>query len=108
MAQWLGLLIDIIDGWAEADRHPDRHCSIETRRGGMATLPGRPGALSRRRPGCVSRRVRSALDNMLADGEPDAQVAVFTHGLLTNIVLSRILSLERIVTSSPAMARSRA
>jgi hypothetical protein len=52
--------------------------------------------------------VRSALDNMLADGEPDAQVAVFTHGLLTNIVLSRILSLERIVTSSPAMARSRA
>jgi hypothetical protein len=49
-----------------------------------------------------------ALDNMLADGEPDAQVAVFTHGLLTNIVLSRILSLERIVTSSPAMARSRA
>jgi hypothetical protein len=61
------------------------------------------GALSRRRPGCVSRRVRSALDNMLADGEPDA----FTHGLLTNIVLSRILSLERIITSSPAMARSR-
>src|ERR1700733_12281864 len=45
--------------------------------------------------------VRSALDNMLADGEPNAQVAVFTHGLLTNIVLSRILSLERIVHFQP-------
>jgi hypothetical protein len=59
-------------------------------------------------PVAFSAGVRSALDNMLAAGEPDAQVAVFTHRLLTNIVLSRILSLERIVTSSPAMARSRA
>jgi broad specificity phosphatase PhoE len=105
LAQKLGLPIDIIDGWAEADRHLDRYCSIETLRArGEAEWQrflADPVRYLGGDPVAFRSTVSAALDSMLAESGPHAHVAVFTHGLPINIVLSRVLGLQRIVHFQP-------
>lgn len=105
LAQRLGLPVEEIEGWAEADRHLDRYVSLETLRSRgeaewqrflkdpISYLGGDPVAF------CVM--TVATLDRMIAESGPQAHVAVFTHGLPINIVLSRVLGLERIAHFQP-------
>ena len=100
LAERLGLPIETIDDWAEADRGAIRYRSTETLRaeGGEAwsRLPRRPDRLSRRRSGVLQGGVLAALGATVANEPATARVAVFTHGLPINIVLSHALGLESI------------
>jgi broad specificity phosphatase PhoE len=104
LAGRLGLPISTADGWAEADRHVEHYRSTETLRAlgdvewqrflddPVSYLGGDP------------ERFRSAVLNALratAEGDDDAHVAVFTHGLPINVVLSHALGLDGIVYFRP-------
>lgn len=100
LAAGLGLPIETIDLWAEADRGAIRYRSTETLRaeGGEAWshfladpiryLGGDPAAF---RTG-----VLTALNSTVAGEPPQARVVVFTHGMPINIVLSHALGLGSI------------
>ena len=104
LAERLGLAVRTIDGWAEADRDVEHYRSTETLRGlgdaewqrflddPVRYLGGDPQAFR--------RAVLDALHGT-AEGSDDAHVAVFTHGLPINIVLSFVLGLEKIVHFRP-------
>jgi probable phosphoglycerate mutase len=92
----LGLAPEVVDGWAEADRHLDRYRSVEDAEGDgrrrMAAFSRGSGALHGAeirlsfRPACWRRSRRC-----VAGGPRDAHVAVFTHGLPINVALSHAL-----------------
>jgi len=104
LAARLGLPVHTIDGWAEADRHHARYRSTETLRAlgdaewqrfladPVRSLGGDPPAFS--------AAVLEALQ-VTCHAPDDAHVAVFTHGLPINVVLSHVLGLERIVHFRP-------
>lgn len=104
LSQRLSLPIEIIDGWAEADRHAQRYRSTETLRALGATEWARfldnPVAYLGGDAQRFRGEVLAALAATLA--LPSAgPVAVFTHGLAINVVLSHALGLPRIVHFAP-------
>lgn len=105
LAAQLHLPIDTIDGWAEADRHLDRYRSTETLRSLGDAQWQRFLQDPVRFLGGDSQAFRAAVLGALAavieSSRADANVAVFTHGLPINIVLSHALGLERIVHFRP-------
>jgi broad specificity phosphatase PhoE len=105
LSQRLGLPIETIDAWAEADRHRDRYCSVETLRARGEAEWQRflddPVGYMGADPVAFRATVSGALDRMLAESGPSAHVAVFTHGLPINIVLSRVLGLKGITHFQP-------
>lgn len=105
LAERLGLPIEILDGWAEADRHVSRYRSTETLRAlGEAEWQRflmDPVRYLGGDPQSFRADVLAALAAMIAEGDREAHVAVFTHGLPINLVLSHVLGLERIVHFTP-------
>lgn len=101
LAATLKLPIHTIDGWAEADRHVARYRSTETLRALGDEEWGRFLQDPVRYLGDDPQRFRAAVLAALAETVGAAQreehVAVFTHGLPINLVLSHVLGLERIV-----------
>jgi broad specificity phosphatase PhoE len=104
LAARLGLSPDILDGWAEADRHLARYRSTETLRALGDTEWGRfladPVRYLGHDPLRFQADVLGALQQVLG-GPADGHVLVFTHGLPINVVLSHILGLERIIHFQP-------
>lgn len=104
LADRLGLPIQIIDGWAEADRNTQRYRSTETLRALGATEWTRfledPVTYLGGNAEHFRGEVLSALALTMALPSAGA-VAVFTHGLPINLVLSQALGLPRIVHFSP-------
>ncbi|HMO47375.1 MAG TPA: histidine phosphatase family protein [Rubrivivax sp.] len=100
-----GLAVDTVDGWAEADRHVAHYRSTETLRAlGDAEWErflADPVSYLGGDPQAFHREVLGALDATAAGDDDGAHVAVFTHGLPINVVLSHALGLERIVHFRP-------
>ncbi len=104
LSEQLGLPVQIIDGWAEADRNTQRYRSTET----LRSLGAAEWAVFLQDPvaylGGDGERFRAdvlgALGASLAAGSSDT-VAVFTHGLPINVVLSHALGLQRIIHFAP-------
>jgi broad specificity phosphatase PhoE len=100
LAERLGLSIDTIDDWAEADRGSIRYRSTETLRaeGGDAwsQFLADPIAYLGGDPASFRSGVLAALGVTVADEPATSRVVVFTHGLPINIVLSHALGLESI------------
>jgi broad specificity phosphatase PhoE len=101
-ARALGLDVAVIDGLAEADRFGASYRSVEELRrepevwGRFLADPiGFLGA----DPVAFRREVLSAFETVLAGGA--AKVAVFTHGLPINVILSHALGLDRITHFVP-------
>lgn len=105
LSKRLGLAIDHIDGWAEADRHVARYQSIETLRVESPAEWKRflrdPVRFLGSDPDEFRSAVLGALAEAVGPAEREAHVAVFTHGLPINLVLSRALGLERIAHFQP-------
>ena len=104
LAARLALPAQIVDGWAEADRHLDRYRSTETLRAlgdaEWARFLADPVRYLGHDPVLFMADVMGALQQSLAAPD-DAHVVVFTHGLPINVVLSSILGLERIIHFQP-------
>ena len=100
LAERLGLRVETIDLWAEADRGTSRYRSTETLRaeGGEAwsRFLADPIGYLGSDPASFREGVLSALGATVAREAPTARVAVFTHGLPINIVLSHALGLDSI------------
>lgn len=104
LARRLALPIRTVDGWAEADRHVAHYRSTETLRAlGDAEWQRFLDDPVRYLGGDTQRFRRSVLDALLdtAEGDDEAHVAVFTHGLPINVALSHVLGLEKIVHFRP-------
>ena len=100
LASRLGLPIETIDLWAEADRGTIRYRSTETLRaeGGeaWARFLADPIGYLGSDPVSFQAGVLRALGATVAGEQSTARVAVFTHGMPINIVLSHALGLESI------------
>lgn len=105
LAARLGLGIDLVEGWAEADRHLDRYRSLETLRNQgpveWERFLGDPAGYFGGDAQTFRAQVLGALREAAGRGERDAHIAIFTHGLPINVVLSYALGLERIVHFTP-------
>jgi broad specificity phosphatase PhoE len=105
LAERLRLPIETLDGWAEADRNLDRYRSRETLRGLGDTEWQRFLDDPVRYLGGDPQRFRidvvNALHALVAGARHDARIAVYTHGLPINVVLSHILKLDGIVHFHP-------
>jgi probable phosphoglycerate mutase len=105
LADRLQCAVDTIEGWAEADRGAARYRSTETLRAQgdaewrrfLADPVGYFGVDDKRFRGDVIAALRALTDKP----EREARVAVFTHGLPINVVLSHVLGLSRIVHFAP-------
>jgi probable phosphoglycerate mutase len=106
LATRLGLAVEVVDGWAEADRHLDRYRSVETLKAQGSDEWQRFLADPVRYMGgdalAFQGAVLGALASLVESGSRDACVAVFCHGLPINVVLSHALCLARIVHFPPA------
>lgn len=104
LAERLRLPVDTVDGWAEADRHLARYRSTETLRalGGAewARFLDDPVRYLGGDPAAFRAAVLGALQQSVG-GEREAHVAVFTHGLPINVVLSHVLGLPKIIHFQP-------
>ena len=100
LAARLALPVEMVDLWAEADRGTSRYRSTETYRaeGGEAWLRflADPVGYLGGDPASFRDGVLAALDATVAKEPPGARVAIFTHGLPINIVLSHALGLDSI------------
>ncbi len=100
LAERLGLSIETIDDWAEADRGAIRYRSTETLRAEGAEAWSRfladPIVYLGGDPASFRAGVLGALAATVANEPATAIVAVFTHGLPINVVLSDALGLESI------------
>lgn len=104
LAERLGLPVEIMEGWAEADRHLDRYRSNETLRAQgeaeWARFLQDPLAYMGADAGRFRADVLGALQ-ALARHDPQAHVVVFTHGLPINLVLAHALGLAGLVNFPP-------
>jgi probable phosphoglycerate mutase len=104
LAAQLALAADVVDGWAEADRHLGRYRSTETLRalgnGEWERFLEDPVRYLGHDPERFMADVNGALADAL-HAPDDAHVVVFAHGLPINVVLSRVLGLERIIHFQP-------
>ena len=113
LAERLGLPIEIVDGWAEADRHLARYRSVETLRAQgdsrMATLPGRPGALPGRRPAAsFAPPCSMRCDALVAAAAPRrTRRCLHARSADQRRALARPRARPHRPLSSPATARSR-
>jgi 2,3-bisphosphoglycerate-dependent phosphoglycerate mutase len=101
-AQALGLDVAVIHGLAEADRFGTSYRSVEELRREPAVwgqFLADPVGFLGADPVAFRREVLSAFEAVLASGA--AKVAVFTHGLPINVVLSHALGLDRITHFVP-------
>ena len=100
LAERLGLLIDTVDGWAEADRRATRYRSTETLRaeGGeaWARFLHDPIRYLGAEPDAFRAGVLAALRETASSENRASRVVVFTHGLPINVVLSHALGLASI------------
>lgn len=105
LSQRLGMAVDCIDGWAEADRHIARYRSTETLRAQAPEEWQRflqdPVRYLGSDPDEFRAAVLGALSATVGTAERHAHVAVFTHGLPINLVLSQVLGLQTIVHFKP-------
>jgi probable phosphoglycerate mutase len=105
LAERIGLPIETVEGWAEADRHLSRYRSTETLRAlGPAEwrrFLADPILYLGGDPVRFRADVVGALGAVVRASGRGAHVAVFTHGLPINIVLSQVLGLEGIVHFAP-------
>jgi len=105
LSQRLGMPVEVIDGWAEADRHVARYRSTETLRAQSPAEWQRflqdPVRYLGSDPDEFRAAVLGALASVLGQGDREAHVAVFTHGLPINTVLSHVLGLPTIVQFQP-------
>lgn len=105
LSRQLGLPIEVVDGWAEADRHLDRYRSTET----LRALGEADWSRFLRDPvgflGGDTQRFRQdvlgAFEALRRGAGPEANVVVFTHGLPINLVLSHVLGLDGLVNFPP-------
>ena len=101
LAKLSGLPVEIAEGWAEADRRQNRYRSTETLRaaGGeeWRRFLADPIRYLGADPAEFRVGVQAALSDLLREGDPKARIAVFTHGLPINVVLSQALRLEGII-----------
>jgi|SRR5580765_6317797 len=106
LAARLGLAAEIVDGWAEADRHLRSYRSVETLKaqgeGEWQRFLADPVRYLGGDPATFRAGVLAALDALVATAARDAHVVVFCHGLPINVVLSHALGLERIVHFPPS------
>ena len=102
LAERLGLAIETVEGWAEADRRASRYRSTETLRaeGGeaWARFLEDPIRYLGADPGEFRAGVIGALAATATGADRAARIAVFTHGLPINVVLSHALGLDGITT----------
>jgi broad specificity phosphatase PhoE len=105
LAQLSGLRVDIMEGWAEADRRQSRYRSTETLRanGGeeWRRFLADPVRYLGADPAEFRAGVLAALSTITRGSDPKARIAVFTHGLPINVVLSQALRLEGIIHFLP-------
>lgn len=105
LAGTLGIPIDTIEGWAEADRHLPRYRSTETLQALGSDEWSRflqdPVRYLGGEPERFHADVTGALTEVINQGDAQSHVAVFTHGLPINVVLSHVLGLERIMHFRP-------
>ncbi|MGD0184433.1 MAG: histidine phosphatase family protein [Roseiarcus sp.] len=105
LAERLGMPIDIVEGWAEADRCVSRYRSMETLRAHGDDEWRRflqdPIRFLGGDPESFRAEVLDALGALIAESARSARVAVFTHGMPINIVLSHALGLEGLVHFPP-------
>jgi probable phosphoglycerate mutase len=99
-AKALGHPIEVIEGWAEADRDHSRYRSRAALR--SASTPEEWEGFMRDPLGFLGvdpaefqARVLGALGSVLAGGQA-RRVAVFTHNLVINVVLQHVLRLDRL------------
>jgi probable phosphoglycerate mutase len=102
LAERLGLAVETIEGWAEADRGASRYRSTETLRaeGGeaWARFLDDPIRYLGADPEEFRAGVLAALHATAAPERKGSRVAVFTHGLPINIVLAHALGLANITS----------
>jgi probable phosphoglycerate mutase len=100
LSEWLGIGIETIEGWAEADRGASRYRSTETLRaeGGdaWARFLEDPIRYLGADPAEFRAGVIGALTATAKGADDLARIAVFTHGLPINVVLSHALRLDSI------------
>ena len=105
LSQLSGLPIDIAEGWAEADRRQSRYRSTETLRaqGGeeWRRFLQDPIRYLGADPTEFRAGVLAALSDIAREGDPKSRIAVFTHGLPINVVLSQALRLDGIIHFLP-------
>lgn len=105
LSQRLGMAVERIGGWAEADRHVARYRSTETLRAQSPDEWQRflldPVRYLGSDPDEFHAAVLGALEQTVAAAEREAHVVVFTHGLPINLVLSQVLGLKTIVHFQP-------
>jgi broad specificity phosphatase PhoE len=102
-AKALGLDIRLVDGLAEADRFGAHYRSIEELRRSpqeWAKFLADPIGFLGGNAATFKRDVVGAIDLALASGG-DGKVALFTHGLPINVVLSHALGLHKITHFVP-------
>jgi len=106
LARRTGLPIDVIEGWAEADKKMAIYRSTETLRaqGGKewAQFLADPIRYLGADPEEFTRTVIQSLETLAKEMAPKAKVAVFTHGLPINVILSHVLRLDGIIHFLPA------
>ena len=104
LAQATGLRISRIEGWAEADRSATRYRSIETLRSLGAEEWQRflqdPIRYLGADPAAFRRDVLAALNTAL-ELPIHSRIAVFTHGMVINTVLSHLLGLGDLAHFAP-------
>jgi broad specificity phosphatase PhoE len=102
LAERLGLGIDIVEGWAEADRGAHRYRSTETLRaeGGEAwqRFLADPIRYLGADPETFRAGVLAALHATAGVHDRAARVVVFTHGMPINVVLAHALGLVSITS----------
>jgi len=102
LAERLGLDVDLVAGWAEADRGAHRYRSTETLRaeGGeaWARFLADPIRYLGAEPEAFRAGVVAALEATTAGEDRAARVVVFTHGLPVNVVLAHALGLDSVTT----------
>jgi probable phosphoglycerate mutase len=102
LAERLGLDIETMEGWAEADRGAHRYRSTETLRaeGGEAwsRFLADPIRYLGAEPETFRAGVVAALHATAAVYDRAALVVVFTHGMPVNVVLAHALGLDNITS----------
>jgi broad specificity phosphatase PhoE len=99
----LGLKLEVLDGLAEAGRSRQGYRGVEELRGdpaGWAQFLEDPISYLGDDPVVFRRGVLDAVASLF-DRAPDGKVAVFTHGIPINVVISHALGLKRVLHFLP-------
>jgi probable phosphoglycerate mutase len=97
-SQILGLKLEVLDGLAEAGRSRQGYRGVEELRkdpGGWAKFLEDPITYLGDDPVAFRRAVLEAVASLF-DRPPEGKVAVFTHGIPINVVISHALGLKRV------------